>query len=71
MEAHKFLLKHSQEWSEKYPGKHIAMVNDKLVAIGDTELEVFKRAKEEYPKKEVSIAYLPTDEEMITLLVLI
>lgn len=35
MEAHEFLLKHSQELSEKYP------------------------------EKEVSLAYLPTDEKMV------
>lgn len=70
MEAHEFLLKHSQRWSLKYPGKHIAMVNNEIVAIGDSELKVFKKAKEKYPKKEVSIAYIPTDEEMVTLLIL-
>ncbi len=68
MKSHEYLLKHSQEWSEKYPGKYIAIVEDELVAIGHTEHEVFKRAKEKHPDKEVSIAYLPTDEEMVTLL---
>jgi len=68
MEAHEYLLKHSQELSEKYPGKYVAIVGDKLVAIGHDEFEVFKKAKEKYPDEEVSIAYLPTDEEMVTLL---
>lgn len=71
MKNHDIFLKHSQEWSQKYPGKYIALVNNKIVAIGESELEIFKKAKEKYPKKEVSIAYLPTDEEMITLLKLI
>ena len=66
MEAHEFLLKHSQELSEKYPGKYVAIVGDKLVAIGHSEPEVFEKAKEKYPDKEVSIVYLPTDEEMVT-----
>ena len=65
---YRFIEKHSQVWSEKYPGEYIAIVGDKLVAICPTELEVFKKAKEKYPDKEVSIAYLPTDEEMVTLL---
>ena len=68
MNSHEFLLKHSQEWSEKYPGKCIAVVDDKLVAIGRNELEVFKEAKRKYPDKEISIAYLPTDDEVVTLL---
>lgn len=28
-----YLLKHSQELSEKYPGKYVAIVGDKLVFI--------------------------------------
>ncbi|MEW6096318.1 MAG: DUF5678 domain-containing protein [bacterium] len=63
-----YLLKHSQEFSEKYPGKYIAIIKDELVAIGNSSIEVFKRAKEEYPDEEVSITYIPTDEEMVTLL---
>ena len=68
MDSHEFLLKHSQEWSEKYPGRCIAVVGDKLAAIGHNELEVFKEAKKKYPDKEISIAYLPTDDEVVTLL---
>lgn len=71
MESHEFFLKHSQEWSQKYPGKHIAILNNNIVSIGESELEVFKEAKRKYPQGEISIAYLPTDEEMITLLMVI
>ena len=63
-----YLLEHSQKFSEKYPGKYIAVIKDELVAIGNSNIEVFKKAKEQYPDKEVSIAYIPTDEEMVTLL---
>ncbi|MBU0599295.1 hypothetical protein KKB84_05525 [bacterium] len=63
-----YLLEHSQEFSEKYPGKYIAVIKNELVAIGNSNIEVFKKAKEQYPDKEVSITYIPTDEEMVTLL---
>lgn len=63
-----YLLKHSQELSEKYPGKYIAIVEDEIVAVSDSGLEVYKKAKEKYPDKEVYISYIPTDEEMVTLL---
>ncbi len=63
-----YLLTHSQELSEKYPGKYIAIVNNRLVAVGDSGLGVYRKAKEKYPAKEVSINYIPTDEEMVTLL---
>ncbi len=62
-----FLLKHSQELSKKYPGKYIAVVDSKLVAIGNSNLEVFKKAKEVYPKKMVSISYIPRKDELVTL----
>ncbi len=68
MDSHEFLLKHSQEWSEKYPGKCIAVVDDKLVAIWPDELEVFRETKRKYPDKDISIAYIPTDDEVVMLL---
>jgi len=68
MEAHEFLLKHSQEWSERYPGKYVALVKDKLVAISDSGLEAFKKVKEKYPKEKKSIFYIPTKDETVPLL---
>ena len=63
-----FLVKHSQELSKKYPGKYLAMVDDRLVSIGNSNLEVFKKAKEKYPKKLISISYIPRKDELVTLL---
>jgi hypothetical protein len=63
-----YLLKHSQELSEKYPGKYVAIVGDKLVAINNSALNAFKIAKEKFPDKEVCISYIPTEEETVTLL---
>ncbi|MCH8070070.1 MAG: hypothetical protein IID16_12515 [Candidatus Marinimicrobia bacterium] len=63
-----YLLKHSQELSEKYPGKYVAIVDDKLVAIDNSALNAFKKVKVEFPDKEVCISYIPTEEETITLL---
>lgn len=68
METHDFLLKHSQEWSLKYPGKCVAVVDNKLVAVGRDRVEVFKKAKRKYPKEKISISYIPTEEETVTLL---
>ena len=68
MREHEFLLKHSQELSEKYPGKYLAIIGNEVVAIGFSEPEVFEKAKRKYPNKEVYISYMPTDEEMVTLL---
>lgn len=68
MEAHEFLLKHSQELSEKYPGKYVGIVKNKVVIVSDSGLEVAKKSRKKYPGKEVYIVYLPTDEETSTLL---
>jgi len=63
-----YLLKHSQELSEKHPGKYVAIVGDKLVAINNSAFNAFKIAKEKFPDKEVCISYIPTEEETVTLL---
>ncbi|MCK4476651.1 MAG: hypothetical protein KAU16_07985 [Methanophagales archaeon] len=63
-----YLLKHSQQLSEKYPGKYVAIVGDKLVAINNSALNAFKIAKKKFPDKEVCISYIPTEEETVTLL---
>ncbi len=68
MEAHEFLLRNSQELSEKYAGKYIAIVDEEIAAVGGSEPEVFELAKKKHPDKEVYISYVPTDEEMVTLL---
>ena len=64
----KYLLKHSQELSEKYPGKYVAIVEDRLVAVDNSAVNAFNKAKAEFLDKEVCISYIPTDEETVTLL---
>ena len=64
MEAHEFLLKHSQELSLKYPGKYLAIVGDEVIGISSSSHEAYKKAKEKYPDKEVHISYMPTSEEV-------
>ena len=43
MKSHEYLLKHSQEWSEKYPGKYIAIDGEELVGVSSSEHEVFEK----------------------------
>ena len=68
MNTQEFLLKHSQEWSKKYPGKYLAVIGDKLVAINKSANKAFKEAKKKFPDEEVCIEYIPTKKETITLL---
>ena len=63
-----WFTEHSKELSYKYPGKHLAIVEDKVVAVGDNALVVFKEAKAKFPDKKISMVYIPTDEELVTVL---
>ena len=68
MEPHEYLLKHSQELSEEYPGKYIAVVRDRVVAASRSAMVAFKEAKKKFPEGKIAIFYMPTDEETVTLL---
>ena len=68
MEAYEYLLKHSQELSEKYPGKYLAIVNDKIVVASRSAIYAYREAKRKFPKGEIGIVYMPTEEETVTLL---
>lgn len=63
MDTYEFLLKHSQELSEKYPGKYLSIVDEEIVGISSSSHEAFKQAKAKYPKKKIHISYMPTPEE--------
>lgn len=58
-----FSLKHSEEWSKKYPGKYLAIVGREIAGISTSGHEAFKKAKAKYPKKKVYITYMPTSDE--------
>lgn len=62
-----YLLKHSEELS-KYRGKCMAIVKDRLVAVGGNRVEAYEKAREKYPKEKIAIFYIPTEEETVPLL---
>jgi len=64
MESHEFLSKHSQELSDKYPGKYLAMVGEEIVSVSRSGHEAFIKAKTKYPDKKVHISYMPTPAEV-------
>ncbi len=68
MDMEKFLAGNSEELSRKYPGKYLAVIDEKIVAVGSNPLEAFTKAKEIIQGKEMAIFYMPTDEEMVILL---
>ena len=44
-----YLSLHSKELSRKYAGRCIAVVDDKVVAVGKNRLEVYKKAVRDIP----------------------
>lgn len=64
-----YVLTHSRELSKKYAGKHIAVVNNRVVAVGKNRLEVYNKAIKNIPqRKKVGVYYLPSKDEILTAL---
>ena len=45
-----FFLTHARELEKKYAGKCIAVVDDKVVAVGTNRLEVYKASIKKFPR---------------------
>ena len=64
-----FFLTHSRELEKKYAGKCIAIVDNKVVAVGSNRSEVYKTAIKNIPQnKRVGLFYLPLKEEVLSAL---
>jgi len=63
-----WIVEHFSELVDKYAGKYVAVVNEKLVAVGDDGKEVEDKAREVEPRKMPSVLRIPREEEMACLL---
>ena len=54
--------------SKKYAGQYVALIEQKIITSGRTGLEVYTKAKKIYPKKMITLMYVPTKRETITFL---
>ena len=63
-----WIVEHFSELVEKYAGKYVAVVNEQLVAVGETRMEVETKAREIEPKKIPSVLRVPREEDMACLL---
>lgn len=57
-----------QQIPSKYAGKYLALVDEEIVAVGNSYLEVYKNAKKVHPTKLISLDYAPTKRETVTFL---
>ena len=64
-----YLLDHTTELSQHYGGKYVVVVHDRVVAVGDTQLEAYQNAPPRVTEtREMGIYYIPLPEESLTVL---
>jgi Family of unknown function (DUF5678) len=63
-----WVVEHFSELVTKYAGKYVAVVNETLVAVGDSRRDVETKAREVEPKKIPSVLKVPREEDMVCLL---
>jgi len=63
-----WIVEHFSELVDKYAGKYIAVVNEKLAAVGDSGKEVEDKALEIEPDRMPSVLRVPREEDMACLL---
>lgn len=63
-----WIVEHFSELVIKHAGKYIAVVNEKLVAVGDSGKEVEDKARQFEPNKMPSVLRVPREEDMACLL---
>jgi len=63
-----WIVEHFSELVTKYAGKYIAVVNETLVAVGESGTEVEAKAREIEPNKIPSVLHVPREEDMACLL---
>lgn len=64
-----FFLKHASKLAKKYTGKYIVVADEKVIAVGRSALEAYKKAKRQLlPKQPFGVYYLPKPKELLTAL---
>ena len=63
-----WIVEHFSELVTKYAGKYVAVVNETLVAVGESRREVETKARALEPHKIPSVLRVPREEDMVCLL---
>lgn len=63
-----WIVEHFSDLVTEYAGKYIAVVNETLVAVGESGTEVESKAREIEPHKIPSVLRIPREEDMACLL---
>ena len=63
-----WIVEHFSELVTKHAGKYVAVVNETLVAVGNSGKEVEDKARTTAPDKMPSVIRIPREEDMACLL---
>lgn len=63
-----WIVEHFSELVTKYAGRYVAVVNETLVAVGNSRREVESKARSIEPAKIPSVLRVPREEDMVCLL---
>jgi len=66
--SQRWIVKHFEELVERYGGKYIAVVDKKIVAIGNSPAEVDRKAREQFPNEIPSVIHVPIKEALTCIL---
>lgn len=55
---------HWAQWVRRYPGRYIAVVDSKVLAVGRSRLSAFKKVEKKVSaQKEIGLFYIPTPDQ--------
>ena len=63
-----WIVEHFSELVTEYPGKYIAVLNEAIVAVGESGTEVEAKARKISPSRVPSVLRVPREEDMACLL---
>jgi Family of unknown function (DUF5678) len=63
-----WIVEHFSKLVTKHAGEYVAVVNETLVAVGESGKEVEDKAREFEPNKMPSVLRVPREEDMVRLL---
>jgi hypothetical protein len=61
-----YLLRNAGDLTKRYGGKYIVVVDERVIASGDSQLEAYQNAPRLHEKRDAGIYYVPRPEESLT-----
>ncbi len=64
-----YLQDHAQELGQRYGGKYVVVIGNRIIASGQTQLEAYRNAPEQLAeKRDAGVYYVPLPQESVTAL---